>query len=152
MSWDLWNLKSRNAHNYRAMTLLRAYISLKNLDSTTSFDDENLEITGYYRWPFSSKRGSICIYYRNSLPVKVLGVYCLREGIKFEITLGDKILNFFSYPGHLINLNIFFESFVEILSYVIVLLSDFKTQTSIWHNKKNNSTRKIGNCLVNIPV
>ena len=49
MSWDLWNLKSRNAHNYRAMTLLRAYISLKNLDSTTSFDDENLEITRYYR-------------------------------------------------------------------------------------------------------
>lgn len=152
MSWDLWNLKSRNAHNYRAMTLLRAYISLKNLDSATSFDDENLETTGYYRWPFSSKRGSICIYYRNSLPVKVLGVYCLREGIKFEITLGDKILNSFSYPGHLISLNIFFESFVEILSYVIVLLSDFKTQTSIWHNKKNNSTRKIGNCLVNIPV
>ena len=61
------------------------------LDSSVSDDDDNLEITGYdlFRADRTSnaKRGGVCIYYRNSLPLKTLGIQYLQECILryFEI-------------------------------------------------------------------
>ena len=81
-----WNLNSICAHNFAKLSLLRAYVSVHKfniiclsetyLDS--SIDDESLEISGYYLirsdHPSNKKRGGICIYYKNFLPLKVTGV------------------------------------------------------------------------------
>ena len=75
-----WNLNSLSVHNYAKIFLLKAYIAICSLDiicisetyldSNTSTDDNNLEISRYnlIRSDNSSnnERGGICIYYKHS--------------------------------------------------------------------------------------
>ena len=102
-----WNLNSISAHNFIKLSLLRAYISAHNfdilylsetyLDSTISSNVSNLLIPGYelYRADHSSnvKRGGICIYYKNLLPLKVTNIQHLQECINFEMKIGEKLCN-----------------------------------------------------------
>ena len=44
----------------------------------------------------NTKRGGVFIYYRNSLPSKLVSVYYLNECISIVVKLRDKICNFFS--------------------------------------------------------
>ena len=71
-----WNLNSLSAHNYAKIFLLKAYIAIHwfdiicisetYLDSNTSPDDNNLDISSYNLiqsdHPSNNKRGGICIY------------------------------------------------------------------------------------------
>ena len=84
-----WNLNSITAPSYLKTSLLRAYISLHNLDlvcisktyldSTTALDDENLAITGYnllrVNHGSNSKRGGVCAYYKSSLDLRLIDVH-----------------------------------------------------------------------------
>ena len=77
-----WNLNSLSAHNFSKLTQMKAYISMYKhdviclsetyLDSSTP--DSLLEIDGYILvradHPNNIKRGGICIYYKESLPVQ----------------------------------------------------------------------------------
>ena len=79
-----WNLNSLTAHNYSKLTQLKAYISMYKydciclsetyLDSTTP--DNLLKIDGYNLvcadYPDNIKRGGVCIYYKESLSVRVI--------------------------------------------------------------------------------
>ena len=101
-----WNLNSICAHNFAKLTLLRAYVSVRKFDiiclSETyldySIDDENLEISGYYLirsdHPSNIKRGGICIYYKNFLPLKVTDVRLLEECIAFDLIISNKLCSF----------------------------------------------------------
>ena len=103
-----WNLNSISAHNYIILSLLKAYIAIHkfdiicvsetHLDSSTSSDDDNLAISGYNLirsdHPSNNKRGGVCIYYKNFLPLRVLSIPYLRECINFELNIGGKICNF----------------------------------------------------------
>ena len=46
--------------------------------------------------PSNTKRGIICIYYENPLPLKILGIHYLQECINFEIITADKLCRFVS--------------------------------------------------------
>ena len=88
------------------MFLLKAYIAIHKfdiiylsetyLDSSTTSDDDNLEISGYNlirsNHPSNNKRGGVCIYYKNFLPLRILSIQYLLEGINFELNIGGKIL------------------------------------------------------------
>ena len=90
------------------MSLLRAYISVNKIDiiclsetylgSSIPSDDDNLELPGYNLErvdnPSNTKRGGVCIYYHNSLPLKVIDIQFLNECINFEIRIGGKLCNF----------------------------------------------------------
>ena len=78
-----WNLNSLSAHNFSKLTQMKAYISMYKhdficlsetyLDSSSS--DSLLEIDGYVivraDLPNNIKRGGVCIYYKEPLPVRV---------------------------------------------------------------------------------
>ena len=80
-----WNLNIISAHNFAKLYLLKAYVTIHKfniiclsetyLDSSILVDDDNLEISGYnlihLDHPSNSKRGGVCIYYKNVL---LLGV------------------------------------------------------------------------------
>ena len=72
-------------------------ISETYLDSSTAYDDGNLEIAGYNLirsdHPSNKKRDGVCIYYKNSLPLRVLSIHYLQECINFELKIGDKLCN-----------------------------------------------------------
>ena len=79
-----WNVNSLLAHNCAKVTSLEAYnseydficISKMYLDSTISSDNNNPNISGYNLTradhPSNSKRGSVCIYYKESLAVQAM--------------------------------------------------------------------------------
>ena len=68
------------------------------LDSRILSDNGNLELPGYNLVradnPINTKRGGVCIYYENSLPLKVIDIQFLNECINFEIRIGGKLCNF----------------------------------------------------------
>ena len=57
-----------------------------------------MELLGYVlvradNWT-NTKRGGVCNYYRNSLPLKVIDIQFLNECINFEIRIGGKLCSF----------------------------------------------------------
>ena len=91
------NLNSISAHNFIKLSLLRAYISINkidiiclsktSLDLSISYDNDNLELPGYNSVradnPDNTKRGSVCIYFHNFLPLKLLNIQLLNKCKKF---------------------------------------------------------------------
>ena len=97
-----WNLNSILAHDHFKLFLLKAYISVHKfdiiclsetyLDSTVPLDDVNLVISGYNLirsdHPSNTKRGGVCLYYKNYLPLRVLNISYLKECFHFELFIG----------------------------------------------------------------
>ena len=103
-----WNLNSISAYDYSKVFLLSSYNSLHKfdiiclsetyLDSNTPLDDENLEIFGYALvrsdHPPNVKRGGVCLYYKNNLPLRIVNIGYLNECLTLELKVGDKIFKF----------------------------------------------------------
>ena len=101
-----WNVNSVSVHNFSKVSLLRAYTSIHKFDvicisetflnSDTAFDD-NLKIEGYNivrsDHPCNSRRGGVCIYYNQSLALKILDIKCLQECIIFQILIANELCN-----------------------------------------------------------
>ena len=76
-------------HKYDIICLSETY-----LNSSIPYDNDNLEIPGYNliraHHPSENKRGDVCIYYKNTLPLKVLDIHILQERINFELKIESK--------------------------------------------------------------
>ena len=95
-----WNLNSLSAHNFLKLTQMKAYISMYKhgficlsetyLDSSTP--DGQLETDRYNlvreTIPIISKE--ICIYYKESLPARVIILLYLKEALLLEMTYNKK--------------------------------------------------------------
>ena len=104
------NLNSVTAHSYVKSSVLKAYLSIHkfyivclsetNLDPSVPLHDVNLEIQGdelvRSSHPSQHKRGGVCIYFRNSLSLKILNIHYLQESKSFELQVGSKICKFVS--------------------------------------------------------
>ena len=159
-----WNLNSTSAHNFIKLTLLRAYISINKidiiclsetyLDSSIPSDDDNLELPGYNLVradnPTNTKRGGVCIYYHNSLPLKVIDIQLLNEYINFEIRIGGKLCSFlclyrspsqtrdiFETFAH--NFELTLDSIINYNPFLIVALGDFNVKTTNWYKNDISS-------------
>ena len=100
-----WNLNSISAHNFSKVSLLNAYTSLHSfdiiclwetyLDSCILPHDPNLEFQGYdLIWPghpSNVKRGGVCIYYKNNLPLKRTNINLLHESLTIELNTKNKL-------------------------------------------------------------
>ena len=94
-----------SVHNYTELYLLTAYVLVHNFDiicisethlnSKTSKDDQNLETPGYSTLhadhPSNNNTGGICIFYRTTLPLRVLNISYFSECITFEISISNKV-------------------------------------------------------------
>ena len=122
-----WNLNSISAHDYSKLFLLKAYTSVLKfdiicisetyLDSTVPFDDGDLVVLGYNLirsdHPSNTKRGGVCLYYKNYWPLRVLNISHLKECLKFELKIGDKSCNFIAFYRSPSQSQDDFESFSE---------------------------------------
>jgi len=97
-----WNLNSLSAHNFSKLTQLKAYnaiykhdfICLSETFLDSSIPDNLLEIEGYrlVRSDHSNdiKRGGVCIYYKESLPVRVINIPFIKEALLLEMNYNNK--------------------------------------------------------------
>ena len=148
-----WNLNSIYAHNFTKLPLLRAYVSVHKFDIIclsetyldSSIDDVSLEISGYYLirsdHPSNKRRGGICIYYKNFLPLKVTGVRLLEECIAFGLITSNKLCTFVALyrspsqsQSNFATFSDNFEMTVDFVSkknpFLIVFLGDFNAKIS----------------------
>ena len=112
------NLKSIPAHNFIKLSLVHGYISINKfdiiclsetyLDSSISFNDGSLDVPGYTLVsadnPNNTKRGGVCIYNLNSLPLKVLDIQSSSECVTIEKNIVKNCATFFVYIDHLVKL------------------------------------------------
>ena len=109
-------INSISAHNFKKLSLLRAYISINKfdiicvsetyLDSNILPNDDNLEVPGYTLIrvnPNNTKRGGVSLCQLNSQLLKLLDIQCLNECINFE-TLMEKCGTFFVFTDPLVKL------------------------------------------------
>ena len=103
-----WNLSSISAYDYFQLSLLNSDNSLHKFDiiclsetylgSYTLLDDGNLEICGYTvvhsNHASNTKRESVCLYYKNNLPLRVINIGYLNECLTLELKFGDTTCNF----------------------------------------------------------
>ena len=97
-----WNLNSITAHNFSKLTQLKAYTSTYKYDficlSETYLDSSTpnnlIDIEGYNLvradHPNDIKRGGVCIYHKESLPVRVINLPCFNEALLLEMTYNKK--------------------------------------------------------------
>ena len=95
-----WNLNSIAACNFIKMSLLQAYKAIHRFDiiyfsetylnNSLYTDDDQLAFPGYNLIradnPNNTKRGGVCIYYRNFLSVKIINVNILNECLICELS------------------------------------------------------------------
>ena len=88
--------------------IMLAYISVHKFDIICLFetyliseipsDEENLEIHGYNfvrgNHPSNSKRGEVFVYYKSSLPFRVINVKYLQEYVSFELRIRSNCCKF----------------------------------------------------------
>ena len=151
-----WNLNSIATHSFIKVSQLKAYITIYNYDviclsetyrdSSMPFDDNNLEIPGYYLirvdHPSNSKRGGVCVYYRNSLPLKILDIFYLQECIVFELKIGNKfckIVSLYRSPNQsqdefetfTNNLELILDKIFETNPFLVIVLGHFNAKSMV---------------------
>ena len=104
------NLDSISAHNFAKVQFLKAYLAVHKFDivclseiylnSSFTFNDDNLDIPCDIMvradHPANGKRGGVCMYYKNCLPLKVLDTRFLYEKVAFDLQICDKLCSFIS--------------------------------------------------------
>ena len=115
--------------------------------ASPKLDDENLEIPGYNlvkeNHPSNSKRGEVCVYYKSSLPFRVINVKYLQESISFELRIGGKcckIIYLYRSPSQthdefgtfLKNFELTLDKIHENNPLMNVVLCDFNAKSNNW--------------------
>ena len=151
-------LNSIAAHNFAIIDLLQAYntihqydmfcLSESYLDASVSSDNDNLNINGYKLiradHPGNIKRGGgVCVYFKESLPVRCLPNSYLKEYLILEVSINNKrdyVVSLYRSPSQTSDE---FDSFITNLENLVVDISrsnphfllsigDFNAKSSNW--------------------
>ena len=162
-----WNLNSFSAHNFSKLTQLKAYTSIYKHDficlSETYFnssipDSLRFTIYGYdlicSDHPIDIKRGGVCIYYKELLPVRAINIPYLKEALLLEMTYNNKnVIVSVVYRSPNQN-NCEFDSFLRsaerLLSdikkskpFLSVITGDFNTRSLYWWSEDINTSEEL---------
>ena len=144
--------------------LTTAYINLTLFASLnlTFSSDSNLQIPGYnfarMDHPSNPKRGGVCLYYKCSLPLKVIDVSYLQECINFKVKIGDKTCNFLSlyrspsqtkdeFENFIKNFELNLEHIASKSPFLILVLGDFNARMQGWYQ---NDITTFEGCKIDI--
>ena len=153
-----WNLNSITTENFIKIPILQAYLTTHKfdivclsetyLDSTFSNDDSRLNLNGYTLLrddhPFDVKRGGVCVYYKNHLPLtRISGMSTLKECLVCELKIGKKnlfIVALYRSPSQSIeefsNFKIKLEQTIININnnnpYISIFIGDFNARNANW--------------------
>ena len=132
-----------------------------------------MEISGYNLvredHPSNSKRGGVCVYYKSSLPFRVINVKYLQESISFELRIGGKCCRFSclcrspsqtqdEFETFLKNFELTLDKIHENNPFMTIVLGDFNAKcksdiTSLEGSKIDTITNSYGlNQLIQEPT
>ena len=153
-----WNLNSITAHDFARLSLPTAYnpvhsfdiicLSETYLNSEAPPNDTRLELPGYNLFrsdhPSSNKRGGVCVYYKSTLPLRILNISNLDKCINFEVSIANKICRFiylYRSPSQKqdevqefkSNLEINLDALSANNPFLTVVIGDFNAKSSNWY-------------------
>ena len=168
-----WNLNSLSVHDYIKLSSLQAFNTLHKFDliclsetffdSSISSDNPSLALNGYRLirsdHPNNIKRGGVCIYYKESLPIKFLNISNLKECLVCEIIYDRKkcyLVSLYRSPSQDIDeFDYFMREFENIINNIsnpgnpnlILIVGDFNAKLSTWKLDDNDTFEgiEIGN-------
>ena len=86
------------------------------LNHDTLFVNDNLWIPGYklimVDHPSNQKRGGICIYHKDLLPIKVNNISCFKECLNFNLSVHGKQYNYLDL--------LFTKSIIRSVSHILI--------------------------------
>ena len=146
-----------SAQSFTKVSLLTAYNFIHKIDITyvsetflyskTAADDPNLEIPGYNMYCpdhlSNCKRGSVCIFYKARLPLRVLNFSNLNEYINSEVSIAYKICHFihlYRLPSQTqdqfqifrSNLELNCDSLSSCNLFFTIMIGDFNAKSKQW--------------------
>ena len=164
-----WNLNNITSHNFIKVSLLIAYNSIHKFDiiclsetylnSKSLSNDENLNIPGYNLIRgghlSNTKRGEVCIYFKESLPLRLYNISYLNEWICFEIMISNKLCNFIplyrspsqssdEFENFFYNLDLTLQALTQKNPFLTVIIGNFNAKL-INISVRTNSTFKGAN-------
>ena len=100
--------------------------------------------------PTNTKRGGVCIYYHNSLPLKVIDIQLFNECINFEIRISGKLCSFLClyrsssqtrdiFETFADNFGLTLDSIINKNPFLIFALGDLNAKTTNWYKNDVNS-------------
>ena len=144
-------------------------ISESYLNSDTSSNDNNLNIPGYNMsradHPSGNWCGGVCIYYKESLSIKMLNINYLQKCICFYLKIGGKLCTIISlyrspsqsadeFDNFLNKLNLTMKSITQKNPFLTVVIGDFNARSSKWltDDKTTQEGLKIENLFSQFPL
>ena len=150
------NLNSITAHGYAKVSVFIlqptkwiSFVYRKPIgNSTIQSDNNNLEIAGYNLVRSdhlsNNKRGGVCIYYKASLPLRVIDICFLQECIIFEVMIGDKQCNFVAlyrspsqdqdeFDSFSKNLEITLDKLALNNTFMLAVIGNLNAKSRNWH-------------------
>ena len=100
--------------------------------------------------PSNTKCGGVCIYYKSSLPLRVINIGYLHECLSFELQIVDKICNFVAlcrspsqsqddFEIFADNFEMTLELLVQKNTFLLTAIVNFTAKSSNWYNKDKTS-------------
>ena len=160
-----WNLNSITVDNFTKLSLISSYnaiykydmicLSETFLDSSFLPDDENLKLNGYdlirSDHPNNVKRGGVCVFIKNTLPIKICNISTLNECVIIELNLNGKkcyVISLYRSPSQsidefdefLLSLDQILHDISSLNPYFIMILGDFNAKSSSWYDQDITSS------------
>ena len=87
-----WNANSISSHHFQKISVLESFVAMHKFDRFYEVNDLNLNGYSLLRAEHLSntKRGGVCIYYKETLALKVISTPYLNESLLCEVTIGSK--------------------------------------------------------------
>ena len=97
-----WNVNSILSHTFQKTSVLESFVAMHKFDViciseiflNNIYNDNDLNLTGcsLLRADHSSnsKKGGVCIYYKETLALKMISILYLNESLLCEVTTGSK--------------------------------------------------------------
>ena len=97
-----WNVNSIPSHNFQKIAVLESFVAMHKFDIicisetflNNTYEDNDLNLNGYSLLradhPSNAKRGGVCIYYKETLALKMISIPYLNESLLCEVTTGSK--------------------------------------------------------------
>ena len=152
-----WNVNSLTAHNMVKLSSIAAYntihkydficISETSLGSSVPTDDRDTLINGYNLiradHPSNTKRGGVCIYYRESLAVQLVETNYLSECLLCELSINNKksyvaVLyrspsqNSLEFDNFILNFEMMLSDINSSNPHFSIILGDFNARSNNW--------------------
>ena len=151
-----WNANSISSHHFQKISVLESFVAMHKFDRFYEVNDLNLNGYSLLRAEHLSntKGGGVCIYYKETLALKVISTPYLNESLLCAVTIGSKKYiigtvyrspsqNSDEFESFLSNFEFLLQDISNRNLYLTLLLGDYNARNTNWWHHDITTTEKI---------